>query len=54
MVPPDRDAELEDLRAECLGLVGVARTIGVVENQWMQVAIAGVKDVHAWQAEFLG
>src|SRR5262249_49608050 len=47
---PDLDAEFEDLRSERLGPLQLARRIGVVENQRMQVAIAGVKYIGYPQA----
>ena len=41
----DLDAELEDIRAECLRSLELARLVGVVENQRVQIAVAGVEDV---------
>jgi hypothetical protein len=39
------DAERENFRAEFLGLLQFARHIGIVENERMQIAVAGVKHV---------
>ena len=41
----DLDAELEDFGAELLGLLQLARLVGVVEDQRMQIAVAGVEHV---------
>jgi hypothetical protein len=41
----DLDAELEDVGAERLGALQLARLVGVVEDQRMQVAVAGVEHV---------
>ena len=49
----DLDAELEDLGAELLGLVELARLVGVVEDQRMQVAVAGMEHVGDAQAVVL-
>src|SRR5262245_9900750 len=39
------DAQLEDLGARLLGSLGLGRIVGVVEDERMQVAVAGVEDV---------
>ncbi len=49
----DLDAELQDFRAERLGLVELARLVGVVEDQRMQVAVAGMEHVGDAQAVVL-
>ena len=49
----DLDAELQDLGAELLGAVEFARLVGIVEDQRMQIAVAGMKDVGDAQAVFL-
>ena len=41
----DLDAQPQDVRAERLGALGLAGLVGVVKNQRVQVAIAGVKDI---------
>src|SRR3546814_15021439 len=46
----DLDAELQDVGAEVLRLLQLARLVGVVEDERMQVAVAGVKDVGDAQA----
>src|SRR2546429_6165968 len=48
----DLDAQLQNLASIRLGLFRVARTIGVEQDQWMQVAVAGMEDIHAAQPEF--
>src|SRR5215216_4926600 len=44
------DAQLEDLGAECFGALQLARLVGVVEDERMQVAVASVKHVSDAQA----
>src|SRR5205814_8473222 len=51
---PDLDAELQDLRPELLGPLQLARLVGVVQDQRMQVAVAGVKHIGDAQAELFG
>ena len=46
----DLDAEPQDVGAERLGALQLARLVGVVEDQRMQVAVAGVEDVGDAQA----
>ena len=41
----DLDAEAQDVGAERLGPLQLARLVGVVEDQRMQIAVAGVEDV---------
>ena len=41
----DLDAQAKDLGAEGLSLFEFSRHIGIVENQRVQIAVAGVKDV---------
>ena len=41
----DRDAQLQDLGAGKLGPVRLVGVVGIVEDQRMQVAVAGVEDV---------
>ena len=41
----DLDAELQDLGAEMLGALQFARLVGVVEDQRMQIAVAGMEHV---------
>ena len=43
-------AQLEDLVARLLGPLGLGRIVGVVEDQRVQVAVAGVEDVGDAQA----
>ena len=50
--PADFNAELEHFGAKGLRLLGVAGSIRIVENQRMQIPVAGVKHIHAGQAEF--
>src|SRR5439155_16945874 len=45
------DAKLEDRRAECLGARDLAFRVRVVEDERMQVAVAGVEHVGAAQSE---
>ena len=49
----DLDAELEDLGAELLGAVEFAGLVGVVEDERMQIAVAGMEHVGDAQAVFL-
>src|SRR5581483_3509558 len=42
-------AKLEDLGTEAIRAVPLARSIGIEQDQRVQVAIAGVKDIHAPQ-----
>jgi hypothetical protein len=46
----DLDAQPQDIGAELLGLLQFARLVGIVEDQRMQVAVAGVEDVGDAQA----
>src|SRR3954447_18243129 len=39
------DAELENLRRERLGALGLAVDATVVEHEWMQIAVARMKDI---------
>ena len=39
------DAQLENLRAAQLGALELARIVGVVEDQRMQIAVAGMEDI---------
>ena len=41
----DLDAEPQDVGAECLGPLELARLVGVVEDQRMQIAVAGMEDI---------
>jgi hypothetical protein len=41
----DLDAKAQDIGAKTFGLLQFARHVGVVEDQRMQIAVAGVKDV---------
>jgi hypothetical protein len=50
----DLDAEPQDVGAETLSLVELAGYVGVVENQRVQVAVAGVKDIGDAEPVFLG
>ncbi len=50
----DLDAQLQDLAAELLGPLQLARVVGVVEDQRVQVAVAGVEHVGHRQAVLLG
>ncbi len=45
----DGDAQLEDRGAERLGALRLARLVGVVQDERMEVAVARVKDVGAAQ-----
>ena len=47
----DFDAQPEDIGAESLRALQLARLVGVVENQRMQVAVAGMKDIGDTQAD---
>ena len=49
----DLDAEPQDVGAERLGALEFARLVGVVEDERMQVAVAGVEHVGDAQAVFL-
>src|SRR4051812_45749999 len=40
----DLDTESEDLGPELFGLVELARLVGVIEDQRMQIAVAGMED----------
>ena len=46
----DLDAEPQDVGAECLGALDLARLVGVVEDQRVQIAVAGMKDIGDAQA----
>jgi len=50
----DLDAQLQDLGAEFLGALQLARLVGIVKNERMQVAVAGMKHVGDAQAVVLG
>ena len=50
--PADLHAEPQDVGAERFRLVQLARLVGVVEDERMQVAVAGVEDVGAAQSVF--
>ena len=41
----DLDAELQDVGAGVLGLLQLARVVGVEQDQRVQIAVAGVEDV---------
>ena len=41
----DLDAELEDIGTKGLGTLDLAGLVGVIENKWMEVAVAGMEDV---------
>ena len=41
----DGDAELEDVGAEGLDLLQIAGLVGVVEDERMQIAVAGMEHV---------
>ena len=41
----DLDAEPQDVGAESLGRLELARLVGVIEDQRMQIAVAGMEDV---------
>ena len=49
----DLDAQLQDVGAERLGALQLARLVGVVEDQRMQVAVAGMEHVGDAQAVLL-
>src|SRR6266446_1183509 len=40
----DLDAQLEDIGAKSLGALDLAGLIGIIEDQRMKVAVAGMKD----------
>src|SRR5208337_4252069 len=46
----DLDAETKDVGAKRLGLVELARLVRVIEDQRMEISIAGMKDVRHAQA----
>ena len=46
----DRNAEFQNIRAAGLGLFRVAGLIGVIEDQGVQIAIAGMEDIGDAQA----
>jgi hypothetical protein len=46
-------AQAQDVRAEGFGLLQFARHIGVIEDQRVQIAVAGVKDIGDTQAILL-
>ena len=48
----DIDRQLQDFGAEGLGAFEFAVLVGVVEYERVQVAVAGMKHVHAAQAVF--
>ena len=48
--PADIDTHLEYLRAKLLSLLKLTRLIGIVQNQWMKVAVTCMKYIHAPQA----
>ena len=41
----DRNAQPEDVGTEGLGLLDLARLVGVVENERVQIAVAGMKHI---------
>src|SRR5438105_3567140 len=41
----DLDAELQNVRAEFFGALELTRLVGVVEDERMQIAVAGVEDI---------
>ena len=43
--PPSVDAELQDLVAANLGALLLVRIVGVVEDQRVQIAVAGVENI---------
>ena len=45
----DLDAQPQDVAAEGLGTLELTRLIGIVKNQWVQIAIARVKDIRYTQ-----
>src|SRR6516164_6136356 len=47
------DAKLQYLRAKSLRFLLVARMIGIVEDEGMEIAVASVENVHAAQPELL-
>ena len=49
IVPPSSHAQFENIRAERVGAFPLAGCVGVEQDQRMQVAVAGVKHVHAAQ-----
>ena len=53
IVPPTSMHSSRMLGAERLGLLQLAGLVGVEQDQRMQVAVAGVEDVRAAQAELL-
>ena len=50
---PCADAQLQDPAAEPLGTLALVLLVGVIKNQWMEVAVAGVKDVGDSQPIFV-
>src|SRR6476620_1030201 len=48
----DLDAKLENPRAERFRPGDLIGNVGVIEDQWMQIAVAGMEYIHAAQAEF--
>src|ERR1700704_952874 len=48
------DAAAQDIGAERLGLVHLTGLVGIVQDQRMQIAVAGVKHIGDAQAVFLG
>ena len=46
----DRDAQLQDLRARQLGAARLVGVVGIVEDERMQVAVAGVEHVRHLEA----
>ena len=50
----DLDAEPQDVGAERLGALELARPVGVIEDQRMQIAVAGVEHVGHLQPVGLG
>src|SRR6516165_10890829 len=48
------DAELEDLRPEPLGALKLARLVGIVEDERMQVAVSGVEHVGDCEPVLIG
>ena len=52
--PSDLHTQLQDLAAQFLGALQLSGVVGVVKDQGVQVAVAGVEDVGHRQSVFLG
>src|SRR5262245_27508927 len=48
----DLDAEFQDFRAEFFSLLQFTGCIGVIENEWMQIAVTGMENIGEAQAVF--